>query len=193
MVLVREEENEIIKINMKTDEKEIKPISIMQGYDVVEKYFVGTNEKKKGLEGITWNSKTGTIFVMKEAVPGLLMEVSSDLKTILDHKLLNEKNGFYDNNMDSDGIDFSGISYDASRNKFWIVSDKARRLYLYDWISDKVIKDVKLSFSINGVDEEIVKSEGVAIEPDSNRLYVVTDKDRDEKTTSRLYILEIHE
>ena len=139
----------------------------------------------KGLEGITWNSNTGTFFVMKEAKPGLLIELCPDLLSIRDHRLLNEANGFIDREVAADSIDFSDLCYDGSRDCFWIISDKARKLFMYDWNSNKVIQSCKLAYGKGGKYEQIEKAEGVVIDPDNHRLYVVSDEE------ARLYLFDL--
>ena len=187
LLTVKEPVNEIIKIKVDTKKVESRhPLANMAGYGAVKNFFTG-GEANKGLEGITWNTKTGTIFVMKEKVPGLLVEVSSDLQTILNHQLLNDKNGFCDTEVGPDVLDFSDICYDQSRDRFWIVSDKAKRLFLYDWKGNKVIQSATLGYGINGKYREIKKAEGVAIDPDANRLYVVSDEE------ARLYVFDIRD
>ena len=184
---IREDDNEIIRIEVDAQEvTDRHRLADMSGYDLVAKYFVD-NGSNKGLEGITWNTETGTIFALKEGLPGLLVEVSSDLKAILSHRLLNEENGFRDNDVTGDKLDFSGICYDQSRDRFWIVSDKAKRLFLYDWRGNKVIESFTLGYSKNGEYEKIKKAEGVAIDSDSNHLYVVSDEE------ARLYLFDIRE
>ena len=122
----------------------------------------------KGLEGITWNTGTGTLFVMKEGEPGLLMEVSPDLKAITAHQVLNAENGFRDSEVAADEVDFSDLCYDWSRDRLWIISDKARRLFLYDWKRNTVIQSAKLGYGKGGEYREIEKAEGVTIDPDAN-------------------------
>jgi uncharacterized protein YjiK len=132
--------------------------------------------------------------LLEESNPGLLAEVSSDLQTIQRHQVLNDKNGFSDREVTADQIDFSGICYDPRRNRFWIVSHKAQRLFLYDWENNKVIQSFRLGYGENGEYREIEQTEGVAIdpysdseEPDSSRLYVVSDKE------ARQYVFDIRE
>ncbi len=184
---IKEETTEIMRINIDT-EKVIERNSLkeMVGYDAIASFFTD-GEENKGLEGMTWNEATGTIFVLKEGVPGLLIEVSADLQTILNCKLLHDHNGFYDSNLNPEEIDFSGICYDRSRHCFWIVSDKAKRLFLYDWEVNNVTQSFKLGYSKKGEYCEIEKAEGVTIDPDSNRLYIVSDKE------ARLYVFDIRE
>jgi uncharacterized protein YjiK len=187
LLVVQEGDNEIIKIRTSTEEvDDRKRLREMAGYDDVAEHFAGSGSNK-GLEGICWNSGTGTLFVLKEGEPGLLLEVSSDLQTIRDHKLLGAENGFRDAETADDELDFSGICYDESRDRFWIVSDKGQRLFLYDWDEDRVVQSFPLGYGKGGKYREITKAEGVAVEPDAHRLYVVSDEE------ARLYIFDIRQ
>ncbi len=187
LLTVKEESNEIIRIEIaKREIAAQRRLARMADYDAIAPFFAGDGENKnKGLEGMTWNTHTGTVFVMKEGRPGLLVEVSPDLQTIKDHKLLNEDNGFRDTNLSGDESDFSGICYDATRSAFWIVSDKAKRVYLYDWPANQVIQSAPLGYGKDGDYEEVEKAEGVAVDPQANRLYVVSDKE------ARLYVFDV--
>ena len=187
LITVKEDGNEIVKIGIDTqDVANRQPLVEMAGYDAIAHYFAG-GAANKGLEGITWNKATGTIFVMKEGGPGLLIEVSSDLKTIRSHRLLNEENGFRDTEVSAEELDFSDLCYDQSRDYFWIISDKAKRLFLYDWQGNKVMQSSKLGYAKDGEYREIEKAEGVDIDPDAKRLYVVSDEE------VRLYVFDIRE
>jgi uncharacterized protein YjiK len=187
LLTVKEESNEIIKVNVDTREvADRKRLAGMAGFDEVASYFIGDGTNK-GLEGITWNTATGTIFVMKEKAPGLLVEISSDLRTIQSHQLLNEKNGFRDSDVGADDLDFSDICYDPSRDRFWIISDKAERLFLYDWKENKVLQSAKLSYGKDHKYQKIKKPEGVVIDPEAKRLYVVSDEE------ARLYVFDIRQ
>jgi uncharacterized protein YjiK len=187
LFMVKEEGNEIIKLNLNTREvADRKPLSEMAGYGAIAPHFENS-PPNKGLEGITWNTDTGSIFLVKEGKPGLLIEVSPGLATIQNHVLLTEENGFIDSEAAGDTLDFSGICYDRNRKCFWIVSDKGRRLFLYDWGGNRVIQSLALGYSIKGQYREIEKAEGIAIDHGSNRLFVVSDKE------ARLYVFDIRE
>ncbi len=184
---IKEETNEIMKIKIDTEKvTERNFLKETIGYDTIASFFTNSGGNK-GLEGIAWNDKTGTIFVLKEGAPGLLIEVSADLQNIRSYKLLNENNGFYDTHLNSEDIDFSGICYDLNRNCFWIVSDKAKRLFLYNWEVNNVTQSFKLGYSKKGEYCEIEKAEGVTIDRNSNRLYIVSDKE------AMLYVFDIRE
>ena len=187
LLTVQEDDNEIIKIKVDTQKVvDRQCLAKMKNYDSVAHYFAG-DSANKGLEGITWNNETGTIFVMKEGDPGLLIEVSSDIQTIRSYEVLNDKNGFCDNDLDTKQIDFSDLCYDEHRNLFWIISDKAKRLFLYDWKANKVRQSFILGYTKDGDYKKIKKAEGVAINPDANRLYIVSDQE------ARLYKFDIRE
>ncbi len=182
---IKEQTNEIMKIKIDTEKvTERNFLKEMMGYDAIASFFTNGGGNK-GLEGIAWNEKTGTIFLLKEGAPGLLIEVSADLQTIRSYKLLNENNGFYDTHLNSEEIDFSGICYDLNRNCFWIVSDKAKRLFLYDWGVNNVTQSFRLGYSKKGEYREIEKAEGVTLNRDSNRLYIISDKE------AMLYVFDI--
>jgi uncharacterized protein YjiK len=185
LLVIKEDDNEIIKINVDTQAiVDRKRLADMEGFDAVAHYFSGGGANK-GLEGITWNEETGTIFVLKEGLPGLLVEVTPDLQSIKSDQLLSEDNGFRDNDVSDDELDFSGICYDQKRSRFWIVSDKAKRLYLYDGKANAVIQSSTLGFGKDGEYREIEKAEGVAVDADSDRLFIVSDEE------ARLYVFDI--
>ena len=182
---INESKNEIIQIEIDSqDVSNRKRLSTMSGYEAIAHFF-SDNMVNKGLEGISWNSARGSLFVMKESSPGLLIEVSPDLQTILSHCVLNGDNGFLTSSMDSEEIDFSDICYDPSRNCFWIISDKARSLFLYDGEKNSVLQSAVLAYMKKGEYREIEQAEGITINPVTNRLYVVSDKE------AVLYVFDI--
>ena len=186
LVTVKESKNEIIKIRIDTRQRaDKKKLKDMVGYESVKHHFKKKKKSNKGLEGITWHTKKGTIFVIKEGKPGLLLEVSQDLKTILNHQLLNGENGFQDSELKSKKIDFSGICYDPSRDRFWIASHKAKRVFLYNWNKNEVTQSFRLGYEKNGEFQRINQAEGIAVDPDKNRLYIVCDVDK------LLYVFDI--
>ncbi len=185
LLVVKESLNELIIISV--NEQKVmnrKKLEQIPGYEKIAHYF-STEINNKGLEGVTWNPISGNIFVLKEGEPGLLIEISSDLKHIINHHLLNKKNGFCDDKISAEEIDYSDIVYDQSINHFWIISDKAQSLFLYDWNNNQVIQTMKLSYSDNGQYKEIIKAEGIALDTKKNRLYIVSDE------SAKLYVFDI--
>jgi len=174
---VNESKNEIIQIVIDSqDVTNRKRLSAMSGYETIAHFF-SDSAANKGLEGISWNTARESLFVMKESSPGLLIEVSPDLNTIISYSLLNDENGFLDSRINSQEIDFSDICYDHSRDCFWIISDKAKRLFLYDGNKNTVLQSAVLAYMKRGEYREIEQAEGIAVNPELNRLYVVSDKE----------------
>lgn len=184
LLAVREDGNEVLEISIRDEEITVRrALADMAGYDAIAHHFEGSHANK-GLEGVAFNAASGTVFVLKEGDPGLIIELDPSLKRILDHKHLGAASGFADDEKKSSKIDYSGIQHDEG-SRFWIVSDKAKRLFLYDWAADAVIQNIALGYSKDGEYREIDKAEGVAVNSDTNRLYVVSDKE------ARLYVFDI--
>lgn len=186
LYVVKEQTNKVIKLDIADrDVAAKKRLCKMTDYAEIEHFFADDEDDNKGLEGITWNAQTRTLFALKEGDPGLLIEISPDLETIESHRQLNSHNGFVDPRPDGEKVDFSGICYDASREAFWIVSDKAERVFLYDPRANRVAHSAPLSYSKNGEARTVKKAEGIAVDPRTRRLYVASDEEK------RLYVFAI--
>ncbi|MEM7223443.1 MAG: SdiA-regulated domain-containing protein [Pseudomonadota bacterium] len=182
---VREDDNSVIRIKLASREvADRRPLSSMGGYGAIERFFAGS-DKNKGLEGIAWNSDRGTLAALKEGEPGLLVEIGANLRWIRGYSKLTAAKGFVSTRKKEPKVDFSGICYDAARKAYWIVSDKARRLYLYDPALDRVRDSAALAYKKGGKRKTIEKAEGVAYDPATGRLYVVSDEE------ARLYVFEV--
>ena len=182
---VKEETNEIIKLDIGRQRvADRRPLAEMAGFDRIAEHFAGGGANK-GLEGITWDADTGTLFCLKEGKPGLLIEVQPDLQAIRSHVLLDAHNGFTDPEVSGAEIDYSGICHDPTRAAFWIVSDKARRLYLYAPRDNRVVHSSALGYGKDGAFRKVKKAEGVAFDPASRRLYIVSDEE------VRLYVYDV--
>ena len=184
---VQEATNSIISIDIGSRKVlRLKPLAAMQNYNSIAKYFADTPDNK-GLEGITVNSDTNHLFVVKESQPGLLIQISADHNQILDSRLLTKRNGFSHPELETEKLDFSGLSYDKNHHSIWITSDKGKCLFHYDWSNDIVLQRLDLNLDTNSKSKSIRKSEGVAYDPTKNRLYVISERD------GRLYVYKIHE
>jgi uncharacterized protein YjiK len=143
------------------------PLSGMSGYNsssvhcgdgnTVSYNFANPGDPNSGLEGITWDGSH--FFVIKEKDPGLILELSSDLTQILACKTLSLPNA----------TDYSDISYDSTRGLFWIASDEAQYVYLYDWSTNSRVQSWHFTSS------SMANMEGIAFNPDNSRLYITTD------------------
>ena len=105
-----------------------------------------------GLEGVTVNPNNGDILLLKEKDPGVFLWLNDQLEVLL-YKRIAFAN------------DFSGMDYDASQDILWIISDQDKILFKYK-IGDGVIDEYP--FRIN-------KAEGLAVFPDKNILFIVSD------------------
>jgi len=185
LLVIKEQFDEILKVSL-TSKKVVSRHALfdMAGFGSIEQHFTDDVDNK-GLEGITFNQDRDSFFLLKERDPGLIIEISRDLNSILGAYRLDAANGFIDDDADAADIDFSGIQYDPSRALFWIVSDQAKRLFLYDLDQDRVLQSAALGYARNGKFREIKQAEGVAIDPRSRRLYVVSDQE------ARLYVFDL--
>ena len=72
---VQEETNAVISIDIASRrELSRRPLAAMANYASIARYFQDPPDNK-GLEGITVNTRTGHLFVVKEGRPGLLIEL----------------------------------------------------------------------------------------------------------------------
>ncbi len=178
--LVDENSTSIVPVNYSTNKyRKPVPLSGMTNYSsstikcgtqTVAQVF--TNVGNAGLEGITWNPDLATFFVIKEKNPGVMIQISSDLKTILACKVLSF----------NVGGDYSDIAYDTSRGKYWIVSDESQSVSLYDWSTGTTVQGSPFSLTYDG-------GEGVAYDPSTHELSICTDNG--DGQTSYLYTYEV--
>jgi uncharacterized protein YjiK len=161
--IANENGNSIVPFNYNTLQYSTPAtLSSMGGYSsvtctggaTVSTEFSGS-DANSGLEGVTWSADYNSFFVIKEKSPGLILRISRDLTTILSCKRLTFSGG-----------DYSDISYDPSRGRFWIVSDEAQAVFLYDYGTNSAVAGYGLGYS---------GGEGVAYNPSNHRLYIVTD------------------
>ena len=187
IIVVEESSNSVVRFDI-ANRKEIRrtPLSAMKNYDQIANHF--RNEaRNKGLEGITINFSNDHIFVIKEGKPGLLIELDSECKTILNCCVLNKECGFKHPRIKPKKLDFSGLSYDHSRDAMWIASDKGECIFQFDWDQQRVLNCLDLPQHSQNPSERVRKSEGIAFDPRNQRLYIVSDLD------CELYIYQLHD
>ena len=184
---VKEERNEILKVDLHTQRTVLRRrLQDLRGYPAIAS-AMGGGGSNKGIEGVAWNSKRGSLFVLKEGRPGMLVEIDSGLTEVLGHRLLGEGNGFTHPKLDEDDLDFSGLVADDSSDTLLIVSDQGECLYRFDNEVNEVVGRVPLTYERKGKRKTIKKAEGVALDWRRNRLYVVSDKE------ARLYVFDLEE
>ena len=181
---VREENNEVIVLNAAS--RSIisrRRLVEMAGFEAIAQFF-DDGDRNKGLEGVAWSPGTQTLVCLKEGEPGLLIEIDLDLAAIMGHTRLGRGNGFVDPDARRT-VDFSDICHDKQRDAFWIVSDKARRAFLYSKYEDQVLGSAPLTYTKGKTRRRVKKAEGVAHDPATDRLYVVSDDE------ARLYVFAV--
>jgi uncharacterized protein YjiK len=109
------------------------------------------------------------------------------LQKILSHRELTPDLGFRDPEVKNKKLDVSGLCYDSRRDKLWIVSDEAKRVFLFDLSENKVVQSFSLGYTRKGKYREIEKAEGIALDPESDHLYIVCDEE------AQLYTFDIRE
>jgi len=111
----------------------------------VEKHKIAyeNTEDNSGLEGVLYNTHDGSIFILNEKNPGLMMQLSSDFSIIKSYNL-------------SFASDYSGIWFKQNKNELWIVSDQKIKVN-HCSISGSLVK----SYSVN-----INKTEGIVLTKD---------------------------
>jgi uncharacterized protein YjiK len=185
---VNEDKRRIARFSM-TDGQRIdrKKVQSMKGYSGIRD-TVRAAGGNSGFEGLTWHPQRGHLFAVLEGPPGLLVEISADLETIVSSVALTAKRGFIDPDDAETKIDFSGVAYDAQRERLWILSDEAARVFLFDPDTGKVTQSLPLEWvSKKGKQKTVNKPEGITLSADGNQLYVVSDSE------ARLYQWRIHQ
>ena len=187
IIAVHESSNSVVHFDI-TNRKEIRrtPLSAMKNYDKIVNHF-RNDDRNKGLEGITINFNNDHVFIVKEGKPGLLIELDSECKKILNYCELTEECGFKHRRLKSKKLDFSGLSYDHSRDAIWIASDKGECVFQFDWNQKRVLNCLDLPHHSQSPSERIRKPEGIAFDPLNQRLYIVSDLD------CELYIYQLHD
>jgi len=134
------------------------------GTELQRKKLPLKGELNSGLEGITYNSENGHFFILNEKKPSLLLELDEKLEILSIDTLKFSK-------------DVSGIYYDDVDKQLWILSDENQLVVKCD---------------LNGIPQEsikvdIVQPEGITIDNESNRLYIVSDN------TESMYVYRINQ
>ncbi len=138
LLLAEEKTKELIDFNILTEQFSKHPI------------IYKNNDSNSGIEGVTYDANSNTIFILNEKNPGLLLRLRSDFSVITEYKL-------------DFANDYSGLFYERSSNSLWIVSDESKTINKCT-LTGKVLE----SYSIN-----ITQIEGIAIA--NNKIYVVSD------------------
>lgn len=112
-----------------------------------------------GLEGICIDN-SGNIFALKEKAPGLWLALNPDfsIKEYIELKFAS---------------DYSDIACDTTTNRFWIVSDQDKKIFLWD----------KLVGVLEEYNIPVENPEGIAVDFQNGQFYISSD------SQGELYIL----
>ena len=130
--------------------KEIIEFDMSAGSSLKHRINYENSAENSGIEGVTYNSVDGTIFILNEKDPGKLIRLRADFTVIAE----------YDLNF---AIDYSGIFYESLTNNLWIVSDQNKTINKCT-LTGELIKKYSIS---------VTQAEGIAIA--NNKIYVVSD------------------
>jgi len=136
----------------------------LQGNQIGEKTIpVEINDENQGLEGISYATSNKHFYILNEKNPGLLIETDENLNVLKSFPL-------------SFASDYSGVCVDNVNQQLWIVSDE----------SASVTKCTMKGELIESYRIPVSNPEGIAFDPMSNKLYIISDVE------SRLYLFQIN-
>lgn len=118
---------------------------------------VPVTELNTGLEGIAYNPATGGFFIANKNLPRWILETDTYGKI--------QRRIQADFPRPFHIIDMSGLWYDAQREELWILSGTSAKLIVVD-SNYRVLRGYQL---------DRVKYEGIAIDHDRGKLYLVND------------------
>lgn len=185
VLAVQEEGATIVSISLASGEASVHPLSGMSGFDGIEELF-GSLASNKGLEGITLDTTTDEVVVVKERQPRLMIRISPDLSTILGTVELTEAGGFACDGTKDAVLDVSDITYDAGRGTFWLLSDEGSCVVRLVTATGQMTGSI-LPASVDHPKRRLKNPEGIALNREGTELRVVTDDGKD----SRIAILSI--
>ena len=155
------------------------PILAMEGAGSLAAHFT-ESDPNDGLEGITIDPETGTVFVVKERDPRLLIEVAPDFSQVRRIVPLTASAGFVSDRAPDDRLDVSGLAWDGQRQGLWITSDTGQALYFFCFATMQA-RGWSLMREAGGKSRRVVNAEGVALSLDGQTIFIVTDGGKDSR------------
>lgn len=129
-----------------------------------EKNLEIPGKDNSGPEALAWNDTEREFYVIKEKNPGLFLVLDEELKERSRTELRFAR-------------DYSGMFYERAKDRLWISSDESGAVYVLD-------KNLRLR---NVFSLAVPQIEGVAVDHDRRRLYLVSDPE------AKLYVYEFDE
>lgn len=175
--LVQEKHRAILNINPEEPQGiERRALDRMAGYSKLLP-LLAHNPGNKGLEGVTVLPDTGHLFVVIEGKPRLLLTISPTLNEIKAILPLTKEMGFTSPHTNDTDLDVSGLAWSAKSQTLWILSDKGRRIFVLGADSTRVMA-IDLAYQQDGKRKTIRNAEGIALDEENGRLFVLTDDGR---------------
>jgi uncharacterized protein YjiK len=144
------------------DEENREIITMLSDGTVKNRKNILSGSDNNGLEAITIDKKNKKIIVLKEKNPGKWLELDFNFNLEKEKEI-------------SFSSDFSGICFSDSSENYLVLGDKNQKVYVYH-------PDFDVSHQFN---LDINKPEGIAINTENSKLYIVSDKNNE------LYIFNI--
>jgi uncharacterized protein YjiK len=174
VLLLSEELGGIVSVDPAApDMASLHLLSDMPGFDAFLT-VAGGDPKRLSPEGLAVNGETGAVFVANERDPRVLIEVSPALDRIVGVTLLSQERGFVCRHAADDELDVSGLAYDVGRGGIWITSDTGKCVFFWDG-SENPARHFDLAWLDGDQVMAVDNAEGVALGPDGDALFVVTD------------------
>jgi uncharacterized protein YjiK len=185
VLAVQEGGAEIIEIGLGDLSVRAHPLADMAGFDGISDLF-GPLGSNNGLEGISVDTRSGEVVVIKEDGPRLLLRLSADLSTVLAAVPLTQDRGFACDGTDDADLDASDLTFDPQRQAFWILSDTGACLFLFDPLTERA-QGLSIPGPADHPDKRLKNPEGIALNRDGTELRIVTDNGG----SSRLVVLSV--
>ncbi|MEE4186962.1 MAG: SdiA-regulated domain-containing protein [Roseobacter sp.] len=143
------------------------------GYEDIARYLARTPENN-GFEGMAVHPVSGAVFILNEAQPRLLLEISPDFSAIPRAWLLGADIGFVSPEADDEDLDVSGLTIDPRTGHFLIVSDTGKSLFELD-LETFEVQRFTLARSADDDTKALRNAEGIALDAQAGRLFILTD------------------
>ncbi|MGG7644805.1 SdiA-regulated domain-containing protein [Rhodovulum sp. YNF3179] len=141
---------------------------------------LGGDPGRLGPEGITVDPVTGTVWVVNERAPRLLVELSPGLDEIRAVTALTSELGFVSRDVADARLDVSGLAHDRRRGGIWMSSDTGKCLFFWPRRGGPAHR-----FDLLWQDGEDIRridnAEGVTLNAAGDRLFVVSDDGKDSR------------
>lgn len=137
------------------------------------------SKKNKGLEGVTYDAESDTLFVVREDKPPAVYCV---------HPATSDERQTKKSSLDLDGFkDLSDLYFDAATGWLWLLSHESQLAAAFDSGGD-CVAEVKLKKGRHGLPEDVFQAEGI-VRDRNGTLYICSEPNR----VYRFRMVGVHE